>query len=48
MSSDTQCLVQRWIDRFGEPPVLIDEPLMQALLAEGDSGDDGPAASPSQ
>lgn len=42
MSSDTQSLVQRWVDRFGEPPVLIDERLMQELLAEGGDGRDAP------
>lgn len=41
MSPETQSLIQRWIDRFGEPPVLVDELLMRSLLDEDDSGSDG-------
>ncbi|WP_339913341.1 hypothetical protein [uncultured Brevundimonas sp.] len=37
MSPQTQSLIQRWIDRFGEPPVLIDEALMRGLLDEAKS-----------
>jgi hypothetical protein len=40
MSPDTQTLIQRWIDRFGEPPVLIDEALMRCLLDEAGDGPD--------
>ncbi|WP_339871245.1 hypothetical protein [uncultured Brevundimonas sp.] len=34
MSPETQTLIQRWFDRFGEPPVLIDEALMRRFLDE--------------
>lgn len=40
MIDDANDLVEAWIDKFGEPPALIDEELMLPLLAEAD-GDSG-------
>ncbi|WP_339931282.1 hypothetical protein [uncultured Brevundimonas sp.] len=45
MSPETRSLVQRWIDTFGEPPVLIDEALMRGLLDETMSRDEVQAGS---
>ncbi|HZV83537.1 MAG TPA: hypothetical protein VFF48_00985 [Brevundimonas sp.] len=32
METETQALVQRWIIRFGETPILIDPELMRRVL----------------
>ncbi len=34
MPTETERLIDEWIVRFGEPPVLADAELMRALLAE--------------
>ena len=37
MTEDTQELVKAWIERFGEPPSIVDEDLMRELLDEQDA-----------
>ncbi|WP_395944058.1 hypothetical protein [Brevundimonas sp.] len=32
-------LVEAWIERFGEPPTVVDEELMLPLLAEAENND---------
>ena len=34
MTATTEQLIDEWIGRFGEPPILADAELMRALLAE--------------
>ena len=38
MTLTAETLMRRWIERFGEPPALIDEELMRRLLAEYGDG----------
>lgn len=36
MTEETKILVDQWIERFGEPPSIIDVELMKDLLADAD------------
>ncbi|GAA0208448.1 hypothetical protein QOZ96_003115 [Brevundimonas nasdae] len=36
MTEETKILVDAWIERFGEPPSIIDVELMKDLLADAD------------
>lgn len=44
MIDDANDLVEAWIDKFGEPPTVVDEELMLPLLAEAGYGiqEEGP------
>lgn len=37
MTHEDEALVQRWIDTFHEPPVLVDRDLMEAFIEDAES-----------
>lgn len=41
MSHEDEALVQRWIDTFHEPPVLVDRELMEAFIGDAESAAQG-------